>query len=106
MCIWFLFLLYKNLLRVSWSPDGQFLSAGSADKFLYIWDYEETKIAYKLPGHQGSVNDVAFHPLEPIGKKISRMNLTSLNLEINLFILLKWPRLQVTRKFSWESYRI
>ena len=28
----------KNLLRVAWSPDGQLVSAGSADKMLYIWE--------------------------------------------------------------------
>jgi len=53
-------------LRVAWSPDSLRISAGSADKFLYIWDAETTKISYKLPGHLGSVNDVDFHPIEPI----------------------------------------
>ena len=53
---------------MAWSPDGRYLSAGSADKYLYIWDYEDSKIAYKLPGHLGSINDVAFHPAEPISK--------------------------------------
>jgi Prp8 binding protein len=24
------------------------------------------RVLYKLPGHQGSVNEVAFHPKEPI----------------------------------------
>lgn len=38
------------------------MAAGSADRFLYIWDFETTEIMYKLPGHKGSVNDVAFHP--------------------------------------------
>lgn len=56
----------KNLLRVAWSPAGDLVSAGSADKFLYIWDFESGKINYKLPGHNGSINDVAFHPSEEI----------------------------------------
>jgi Prp8 binding protein len=56
----------KNLLRVAWSPDGLLVSAGSSDKFLYIWEAQTAKIAYKLPGHLGSVNDVDFHPNEPI----------------------------------------
>lgn len=55
-------------MRVAWSPDSLRISAGSADKFLYIWDAETTKISYKLPGHLGSVNDVDFHPIEPISK--------------------------------------
>lgn len=37
-------------------------------RFVYIWDTVTRRIVYKLPGHQGSVNDVDFHPKEPICK--------------------------------------
>ncbi|MGH0137055.1 UNVERIFIED_CONTAM: hypothetical protein FKN15_028225 [Acipenser sinensis] len=56
----------KNLLRCSWSPDGSKIAAGSADRFVYVWDTTSRRILYKLPGHAGSVNEVAFHPEEPI----------------------------------------
>lgn len=56
----------KNLLRCAWSPDGSKISGGSADRFVYIWDTTSRRIIYKLPGHNGSVNDVKFHPNEPI----------------------------------------
>lgn len=56
----------KNLLKCSWSPDGQRVSCGSSDRFLYIWDVTSRGILYKLPGHQGSVNATDFHPKEPI----------------------------------------
>jgi len=56
----------KNLLRCSWSADGNRISAGSADRYVYIWDTTSRRIVYKLPGHNGSVNDVVFHPKEPI----------------------------------------
>jgi Prp8 binding protein len=56
----------KTLLRCSWSPDGSKISAGSADRFVYIWDQATRRILYKLPGHRGSVNEVDFHPTEPI----------------------------------------
>ncbi|KAF0759217.1 U5 small nuclear ribonucleoprotein 40 kDa protein [Aphis craccivora] len=56
----------KNLLRCAWSPDGSKVSAGSADRYVYIWDANTRRILYKLPGHNGSVNDVDFHPKEPI----------------------------------------
>ncbi|XP_063903689.1 U5 small nuclear ribonucleoprotein 40 kDa protein-like [Zophobas morio] len=56
----------KNLLRCSWSKDGSKVSAGSADRLLYIWDTASGRTIYKLPGHNGSVNDVDFHPTEPI----------------------------------------
>lgn len=56
----------KNLLRCSWSPDGSRVTAGSADRFVYVWDTTTRRILYKLPGHAGSVNEVDFHPKEPI----------------------------------------
>lgn len=42
------------------------MAAGSADRFVYIWDTTSRRIIYKLPGHNGSVNDVQFHPKESI----------------------------------------
>ncbi|KAK9394662.1 U5 small nuclear ribonucleoprotein 40 kDa protein [Crotalus adamanteus] len=56
----------KNLLRCSWSSDGSKIAAGSADRFVYVWDTTSRRILYKLPGHAGSINEVAFHPEEPI----------------------------------------
>jgi Prp8 binding protein len=56
----------KTLLKCSWSPDGTKISAGSADRFVYIWEVASRRILYKLPGHRGSVNEVDFHPDEPI----------------------------------------
>jgi len=56
----------KNLLKCAWSPDGHQVTAGSADRFVYIWDVASTRILYKLPGHTGPVNEVDFHPNEPI----------------------------------------
>lgn len=56
----------KTLLRCSWSASGAQVGAGSADAFVYVWDASTQRIAYKLPGHAGSVNDVAFHPSQPI----------------------------------------
>lgn len=71
----------KNLLRVAWSPDSQMISAGSSDKFLYIWEVEAAKIAFKLPGHTGSVNDIDFHPSEPISKRyLTYIYITDLSL--------------------------
>lgn len=58
----------KNLLKCCWSSDGNYVSAGSADRFVYIWNANDGRILYKLSGHLGSVNEVAFHPKEPIGK--------------------------------------
>ncbi|GBP17997.1 U5 small nuclear ribonucleoprotein 40 kDa protein [Eumeta japonica] len=56
----------KNLLKCSWSKDGSKVSAGSSDRFVYIWDTTSRRVLYKLPGHNGSVNDVDLHRDEPI----------------------------------------
>lgn len=56
----------RNLLRCDWSPDGSKVTAGSADRMVYIWDADSRALLYALPGHAGSVNEVAFHPQEPI----------------------------------------
>lgn len=55
-----------NLLKCTWSPDGKRVSGGSADRFVYIWDFVTRRVVYKLPGHAGTVNEVDFHPTEPI----------------------------------------
>eukprot|EP00123_Amoebidium_parasiticum_P007143 comp17909_c0_seq1/m.18170 comp17909_c0_seq1/g.18170 ORF comp17909_c0_seq1/g.18170 comp17909_c0_seq1/m.18170 type:complete len:359 (-) comp17909_c0_seq1:81-1157(-) len=56
----------KSLLRCSWAPTGKQASAGSADRMVYVWDTTSTRILYRLPGHAGTVNEVQFHPHEPI----------------------------------------
>jgi len=56
----------KNLIKCSWSANGAQVAAGSADSFVYVWDAASRRIAYKLPGHTGSVNEVDFHPTQPI----------------------------------------
>eukprot|EP00742_Colponemidia_sp_Colp-10_P004425 GILJ01004724.1.p1 GENE.GILJ01004724.1~~GILJ01004724.1.p1 ORF type:complete len:366 (+),score=51.77 GILJ01004724.1:162-1100(+) len=56
----------KNLLKCSWSADGSKVAAGSSDRMVYVWDAMTRNVLYKLPGHNGSVNEVAFHPKEPI----------------------------------------
>lgn len=56
----------KNLLRCSWSPNGNMVSAGSSDRNVYIWSFHTCDILYKLPGHRGSVNEVSFSPKEPL----------------------------------------
>ena len=74
----------KNLLKCSWSPDGQKVISGSSDRSAYVWDTTTSELLYQLPGHLGAVNEVSgalrtphprltllvrqvcYHPTEPI----------------------------------------
>ncbi|KAI8967920.1 hypothetical protein BDF20DRAFT_897849 [Mycotypha africana] len=56
----------KNLIKPCWSTDGSQIACGSADRTVVIWKVDSRKILYKLPGHKGCVNDVDWHPKEPI----------------------------------------
>lgn len=46
-----------------------FIHCLCVSRFVYVWDTTSRRILYKLPGHAGSVNEVAFHPEEPIGER-------------------------------------
>ena len=56
----------KGLLKCSWSKNATQVAAGSADNFVYVWSADSKRILYKLPGHKGTVNEVDFHPTQPI----------------------------------------
>ena len=38
----------KNLLKCEWSPDGSRVTAGSADRMVYVWDTTTRRILYKV----------------------------------------------------------
>jgi Prp8 binding protein len=61
----------KNLLRVTWSKNDQYLSAGSADRFVYIWNFGSGKIDRKFGGHNGSINETSFNSLSNIIASVS-----------------------------------
>lgn len=61
--------LEKNLIRASWDSKGAKICAGAGDRTVVVWDARSGKLLYKLPGHNGVVNDVRFSPTEePISK--------------------------------------
>lgn len=63
--------LQKNLLKCCWSPDGSKIAAGSGDRLVYVWDVATRRILFRLPGHGGCVNEVDFHPKEPVILSVS-----------------------------------
>jgi len=56
----------KGLLNCAWSRDGGMVTGGSADRLVHIWDEFTGKELYTLPGHNGCVNSVVFHPMENV----------------------------------------
>eukprot|EP01035_Chromulina_nebulosa_P026856 gene26856-35223_t len=56
----------KLLLKCSWSPDQDRISCGSADRYVHLWETTTFSELYYLPGHKASVNQVIFHPTQPI----------------------------------------
>jgi Prp8 binding protein len=61
----------KNLLRVCWSADDQHISAGSADRFVYIWNINTGLVDRKFSGHNGSINETSFNRLTNIIGSVS-----------------------------------
>lgn len=53
----------RNLLRVTWNNDDTLISAGSADRFVYIWNFLTGKLERKFGGHNGSINETSFNKL-------------------------------------------
>lgn len=56
----------RNLLRCSWSASGEMVTAGSSDRSVHIWDVPSGQELYYLPGHKATINEVVFHPKEPV----------------------------------------
>lgn len=56
----------KLLLKCAWSSDGERVAAGSSDQIAYVWRTDTGKIEYALPGHDGTITEIAFHPTEPV----------------------------------------
>ncbi|SBT74896.1 U5 snrnp-specific protein, putative [Plasmodium malariae] len=62
-----------NLIKLSFNNDN-LLACGSGDNYLYIYDYKQKVLKFTLPGHNSTINDVAFHPLEEIVASCSSDN--------------------------------
>ena len=56
----------RALLRCAWSPDGVWVTGGNAAREVLVWEATSGEVRWRLPGHKGCVNEVQFHPTEPI----------------------------------------
>ena len=52
----------RNLIRASWDGEGRKIAAGAGDGTALVWSNETGKLAYKLPGHKGTVNVAELGP--------------------------------------------
>ena len=56
----------KLMLRCAWSSNQEYLSCGSADKIVHLYEGNHYRELCGWPGHKASVNEVIFHPTENI----------------------------------------
>jgi Prp8 binding protein len=56
----------KLLLRCAWSADMEYISAGSADRMVHLWEATRYTEQCAWNTHKASVNEVIFHPSQPI----------------------------------------
>lgn len=56
----------KLLLRCAWSRDGDYITAGSADRIVHLWETTNYTEVCGWAGHKASVNTVLVHPDQPI----------------------------------------
>jgi Prp8 binding protein len=56
----------QPLLRCGFSPDGESFVAGSSDGVVNVWDRQTYRLLRQLGGHRGGVNEVAWHPTQPV----------------------------------------
>lgn len=53
-------LIYPN--SIQFSPCGKFISVGSADKTIRVWDTKYGKETVRMEGHFGSINSICYSP--------------------------------------------
>lgn len=51
----------RDFLRCAWSFNDKYVSCGSSDKIVHIWDVNKGLIVKDLYGHSGAVNEVDFN---------------------------------------------
>ena len=54
------------MLRVAWASDNETVAAGSSDGLVMLWNGLTGEPERQLPGHNGSVNGVAWHPQQAV----------------------------------------
>lgn len=51
-----------DVLCVAFSADGKRLASGGKDRTIIVWDARTGERLFTLPGHDGAITSVAFHP--------------------------------------------
>ncbi|KAJ1499185.1 U5 small nuclear ribonucleoprotein [Coelomomyces lativittatus] len=56
----------RNLVKPCWSTTGRYIACGTGDRLVHVWEVLKLGVFMRLPGHRGTVNQVDWHPKEPI----------------------------------------
>ncbi|WJX88080.1 hypothetical protein P8452_70202 [Trifolium repens] len=52
-------------IKCNFSLDGKKLASGSSDGFIYLYDYQSSKVLKKIKAFDQACLDIAFHPVMP-----------------------------------------
>lgn len=77
----------KLLLKCAWSYDGEYVSAGSADRLVHMWETSTGMYVSAWPGHKASVNQV----------------MTDVESTVYHFLILTSPLFLLTTTCRWPS---
>ena len=102
----------NSVFSLRYSPDGRYLLSGGRDAYLRIWTVENGyQEAPTQPAHLFTVNDIVFHPTEPIFATASRDKTIKI-WDANSFALLKVidiirhaGHLKSVNRLLWSPYQ-
>lgn len=55
----------KFVLSVAWSPDGRYISCGSIDGTISVFDVQRARFLHHLEGHSMPVRSLVYSPVDP-----------------------------------------
>ncbi|KAI9293277.1 WD40 repeat-like protein [Neoconidiobolus thromboides FSU 785] len=56
----------KNLIKPSFDREDKMIATGCGDRTVMVFNINKKELIYKLPGHNGTVNQVHFSPIDNV----------------------------------------